>query len=310
MRIRLCLCLAILVSVAAIVYSQGSTAPQTQGRLEVNVVQVPLIVTVTDNKGQLVTTLGRQDFRVYEDNRLQKIDSFSRESDLPLSIALLIDQSSSTIDKLDFERSAAIDFFASTVKRKKDRAMVIGFSSDAHLLVDFTDDTSALSEGLKKLEAGGGTAIFDALYLTAQQKLSQEVGERRKLIILISDGEDTASRYTLPQALERVQKNDVLIYAISINRIAGTKAVNKEQGDKAIQQMVNETGGRAYFPSKLSELSAEFKKIETELRSQYTISYTPTNPFNGTYRKIRIETVDKKYKPRTRAGYIASKNKN
>src|SRR5262245_41154337 len=110
MHIRLSLCLAILVSGAAIFYSQAQ-GPQGsgQGRLEINVVQVPLIVTVTDNKGQLVTTLKKEDFKIYEDNRLQKIDSFSSETDLPLSIALLVDQSSSTIDKLDFERSAALD---------------------------------------------------------------------------------------------------------------------------------------------------------------------------------------------------------
>lgn len=279
----------------------------SQQRLEINVVQVPLLVTVTDGRGQLITTLNKESFRIYEGSKLQRIDSFSRDADLPLSIALLIDQSSSAVDKLEFERAAAFDFFKNTVKRGKDRAMLIGFATDSNMLADFTDDPEKFNAGLKKLEAGGGTAVYDALFLAAQQKLAKEQGDRRKLIILISDGDDTASRYTLPQALATVQKHDVLIYAISINKTSDTKAADRERGDKAIKQMVEETGGRAYFPIKLSELSAEFKKIEDELRSQYSLAFTPLNPLDGTYRRLRVDMVDKKYKARTRAGYIASK---
>ena len=302
-----CAVLAILVAGSAVVYSQESSAPQAT-RLEVHVVQVPLLVTVTDNKGSLVTTLNKDSFKLYEGNRLQRIDSFSRDSNLPLSIALLIDQSSSAIDQIEFERAAAMDFFHNTVKRGKDRAMVIGFSSDAQLLVDFTDDPDKFAAGLKKLQPGGGTAVYDTLFLAAQERLAREDGERRKLIILISDGDDTASRYSLAHALTTVQKNDAVIYAISINRTGNAKSADRERGDKAIKQMVDETGGRAYFPTKLSDLSAEFRKIEDELRSQYAISYTPLNPFDGTYRKLRVDMVDKKHKARTRAGYIASKN--
>ena len=300
-----------LVGVFAILLTAGLLVSRpflSQQRLEINVVQVPLLVTVTDGKGQLITTLNKESFRVYEGSKLQRIDSFSRDADLPLSIALLIDQSSSAVDKLEFERAAALEFFTNTVKRGKDRAMLIGFATDSNMLADFTDDPGKFGAGLKKLEAGGGTAVYDALFLAAQQKLAKEQGDRRKLIILISDGDDTASRYTLPQALATVQKHDVLIYAISINRTAETKADERERGDKAIKQMVDETGGRAYFPTKLSELSTEFKKIEDELRSQYSLAFTPLNPFDGTYRRLRVDMVDKKYKARTRAGYIASKN--
>ena len=299
-------CFLVPLLFAGILFSQSGV--QAPHRVEVNVVQVPLLITVTDGTGRLITTLNKDSFRVYEGNRLQKIESFSRDSNLPLSIALLIDQSSSAIDKLEFERAAALDFFNNTVKRGKDRAMLIGFSSDAKMLADFTDDPEKFADGLKKLEAGGGTAVYDTLFLAAQQKLAQEKGERRKLIILISDGDDTASRYSLATALATVQKNDVLIYAISINRIADMKNDERERGDKAIRQMVDETGGRAYYPAKISELAAEFKKIEAELRSQYALAYSPTNPFDGTYRKLRVDMVDKKFKARTRAGYIASKN--
>lgn len=304
MRAAVILSLVGVLCASGILYSQD---PEP-ARLVVNVVQVPLLVTVTDNHGQLINTLNKDNFKLFEGNRLQKIDSFSRDADLPLSIALLIDQSASSTDKLSFERAAAIDFFRNTVKRGKDRALVIGFATDAHLLVDFTDDLDKLSAGLEKLSADGSTAVYDTVFLAAQQKLAHEQGDRRKLIILISDGDDTASRYTLPQALTTVQKNDVIIYAISTNRAVETKADERERGDKAIRQMVDETGGRAYFPSKLADLSAEFAKIEAELRSQYSLSYTPTNPFDGTYRKLRVDLTDSKYKARTRAGYIASKN--
>ena len=306
-RFRVVFLIALLVSGTAALYSQGS-AGQGATRLQIEVVQVPLLVTVTDNKGQLITTLNKESFKLYEGNRLQRIDSFSRDTDLPLSIALLVDQSSSAVDQIEFERAAAMEFFNNTVKRGKDRAMVIGFASDAQVLVDFTDDPAKFSAGLQKISAGGGTAVYDTLFLAAQERLSKEDGERRKLIILISDGDDTASRYSLPHALTTVQKNDVIIYAISINRTADAKSADRERGDKAIKQMVDETGGKAYFPTKLSDLSTEFAKIEQELRSQYALSYTPVNPFDGTYRKLRVEMVDKKHKARTRAGYIATKS--
>lgn len=297
----------LLVLVAAMVFaSQPALLPQA--RLEINVVQVPLLVTVTDGAGRLIGNLNKESFRIYEGNRLQRIESFSRDANLPLSIALLIDQSSSAVDKLEFERTAAKDFFANTVKRGKDRAMLIGFASDSNMLSDFTDDPEKFAAGLERLEAGGGTAVYDALFLAAQQKLAKEEGGRRKVIILISDGDDTASRYTLPQALAMVQKHDTLIYAISINRIGDVKSDERERGDKAIRQMVDETGGRAHYPTKISELAAEFKKIEEELRSQYALAYTPTNPFDGTYRKLRVDLADKKFKARTRAGYFATKN--
>ena len=308
MRSSVLFFMAVLLTGSVAAYSQGSSPAQNPTRLEINVVQVPLLVTVTDSKGQLVTGLNKESFRLYEGSRLQKIDAFSRQADLPLSVALLIDQSSSTINQLEFERAAAMDFFKNAVKRGKDRAMIIGFASNAEELVDFTDDPEKFADGLRKLAAGGGTAVHDTLFLAAREKLAKEDGERRKVIILISDGDDTASRYSLAQALTTVQKNDVIVYAISVNRTTDTKNADRERGDKAIKQMVDETGGRAYFPAKLSDLTVEFKKIEDELRSQYSLSYTPANPFDGTYRKLRVDMVDKKNKARTRAGYIASKD--
>ena len=276
-------------------------------QIQVNVVQVPLLVTVTDSKGQLTTVLKKEDFRIFEDQKPQKIDAFSRELDLPLSIALLVDTSASVNTQLEFERTAAKDFFSKIVKPRKDRVTIIGFNADPRLMTDFTDDLEKLSAGLSKLEADGGTGVYDAIYKTSEKKLASETGARRKVIILISDGYDTASAYSLAEATEMAQKHDVVIYAISVNRITDSKGEEKSEGDKAIRHLVTETGGKAYYPTRLTDLGQEFQKIEEELRSQYLLSYTPTGPFNGAYRKVRVELTDRKYTAHTRAGYYATK---
>jgi len=207
MRVRPLLCILVAFTAAGVVYSQQQQGPgsrsadaeQGRGQIDVNVLQVPLMVSVTDSKGKLIPELGRNDFKVYEDDKLQTIRSFNRETDLPLSIALLIDSSGSVIEQLKFERAAATDFFFNTIKRKKDRATVLYFDSTVNQLDvgtrdGFTDEAEKLAEAVRLIKAGGGTAVFDAIYIAVQKALSHEEGERRKLIILISEGEDTASR--------------------------------------------------------------------------------------------------------------------
>jgi VWFA-related protein len=302
--IRIVFFLILTAATAAVVLPLPQQEP---ARLEVNVVQVPLLTTVTDSKGKFITDLKKESFRIFEDGRSQRIDAFARETNRPLTIALLVDTSSSTYSHLNFEREAAKDFLDRVVKPGKDRATIIGFDNEPYMTADFTDDPEKLSAGLKKLTVGGGTAAYDAVYNTVQKKLALQGSDRRRMIILISDGYDTSSDRSLKEALEMAQKHDVVIYAISINEIANTKGEEKKEGDKAIRRFVDETGGRAYFPKKLTDLAAEFQKIEEELRSQYLLSYTPANPFNGTYRKIRVELTDKKYKAHTRAGYLASR---
>jgi VWFA-related protein len=285
-------------------------ALQTPARLEISVVQVPLIVTVTDNKGQLIADLRRDHFRVFEDSRLQKIDSFARVADVPLSVALLVDTSNSAASQLSFERKAAAGFFSSAIKKGKDRATIVSYDSEPRLLADFTDNVEALDKGLAKMIAGGSTALYDAVYLASQKKLAQEQGERRRLIVLLGDGYDTASDYSLDEALEMAQKADVVIYAISTNKLpdtGNTSGSEKAAGDKALTRMAAETGGRVFFPRRLEEMGAEFEKIEAEVRSQYLVSFTPAGPLNGAYRKLRIELTDRKYTARTRSGYFASK---
>ena len=305
MKTRILLVGVLLVAEAGVLFSQAQEP--TPARLEINVVNVPLIVTVTDSKGQLITGLKKEAFKILEDARPQKTQTFAHETDLPLSIVLLVDISSSTFSQLEFERQAARDFFSKVLKTGKDRAAIVGFESKPILIADFTDDQSALTAGLKKLSAGGSSGVYDAVYEAVDKKLSKEAGERRKVVILISDGFDTASNYSLMEATEKAQKNDALIYAISVNKISNSSKDERRDGDKAIKQLTEETGGKAFYPEKLTELGAEFAKIEEELRSQYVLSYIPMNPFNGTYRKIRVDMSDRKFKAKTRSGYYATK---
>lgn len=301
--------LVIVLSLVGVLYPQDRNT-----QIDVNVVNVPLMVSVADNKGKTITNLKKEDFRVFEDDQPQTVRAFTKDTDLPLSIALLVDASGSIVDKLKFEQAAATDFFFNTIKRGKDRAIVIAFDSTAVWLTDdhpdgFTDEPERLSDAVKKIHAGGGTAVYDAVYLAAKSKLALEQGQRRRLIILISDGEDTSSRFSRTEALEMAQRNDVTIYAISTNKTSDTRSREKVKGDEVIQQLVDETGGKAYFPLKLDDLASDFQRIGDELRSQYVLSYAPTNSvLDGTYRKVRVEMVDKKYKARTRQGYFAVKN--
>jgi VWFA-related protein len=287
-----------------------STAPPVKSgddqtiSVEVNVVNV--LFTVADRKGKFVTNLRKDDFRVFEDDRAQTINFFSSESNLPLTIALLIDTSGSIRDKLKFEEEAAIEFFYSTLQRGKDRALVISFDSGVDLLQDFTDDAEKLADKIRKIRAGGGTAMYDAVYLAINQKLAGQEG--RRVVILISDGDDNSSRVSLTETLESAQRNDVTIYGISTNSAAFFGSKEQERGDKTLKKLAEETGGKAFFPLKIQDLASSFLDIHDELRSQYQIGYRPINAkMDGTFRRIRLDVSDKRFKARAKTGYYMPK---
>jgi Ca-activated chloride channel homolog len=274
--------------------------------ITVDVNLVNMLFTVADRKGKFVTNLKKEDFRVFEDDRLQVISQFSSETNLPLTIALLVDTSGSIRDKLRFEEEAAIEFFYSTLQRGKDKALVISFDSGVELLQDFTDDPEKLADKIRKIRAGGGTSLYDAIYLAVNEKLAETDG--RRIVILITDGDDNSSRVSLTETLEAAQRNLVTIYAISTNSAAFFGSKDQERGDKTIKKFAEETGGKAFFPLKIQDLSSSFLDIHDELRSQYQIGYRPTNSkLDGTFRRVRIDVSDKRYKPRSRAGYYMPK---
>jgi len=218
---------------------------------------------------------------------------------------LLIDASNSVRDRFKFEQEAAIEFLSQIIRRASDKAFVIGFDTTPEVTQDFTDDTEALSHGVRMLRPGGGTAMYDAIYYACRDKLMQDksVGATRRAIILLSDGEDNQSRVSREEAVEMAQRAEVIIYAISTNT-SGLKL----RGDKIMEHFAEETGGKAFFPFKIEDVSNAFSEISDELRSQYDVSYKPTDfTPDGKYRKIEILADNKKYKVRARKGYYAPK---
>jgi Ca-activated chloride channel family protein len=275
--------------------------------LSVNVDLVNILFTVADRKGKFVTNLKKDDFKVFEDERQQAITNFSSETDLPLTIALLVDTSGSIRDKLQFEQRAATEFFYSTLQRGKDKAMIISFDSGVDLIQDFTDDPEKLAGAVQKIRAGGGTSLYDAIYLAVTQKLSGQPG--RRIVILITDGDDNSSRISLTETLEAAQKNDVAVYAISTNSTGYFGSKDQERGDKTLKRFATETGGKPFFPLKIQDLATSFVDIREELRAQYQIGYRPSNSrLDGTFRKIRVDVADKRFKVRTRTGYYMPKS--
>jgi len=277
-------------------------AQQREDRtISVNVDLVNVLFTVFDKKGKFITTLTKDNFKVFEDDRPQEITNFSKETNLPLTIALLIDTSGSIRDKLRFEQEAAIEFFYSTLRRGTDKGMLITFDSGIDLLQDYTDDPQKLADAVKKIRAGGGTSLYDAVYLAAKEKLAGQQG--RRVIILISDGDDNSSRISMTEALEIAQRNDISIHSISTNA-AESRSRNNDRGDKVMKKFADETGGKVFFPFRLQELAQDFQNISEELRAQYTLAYRSTNArSDGAFRKIRIDVADKRYKVRARSGY-------
>ncbi len=273
--------------------------------LVVHVDLVNVLFTVTDRKGKLVTDLEKQNLKISEDNRPQTITNFTRETDLPLTIAILIDTSTSIRDRFKFEQQAAIDFLYRTLRPKKDKALLITFDSAIELVQDYTDNAEVLAKAIRQVRPGGGTKMFDGIYLACQEKLKAEAG--RKVLILISDGDDNLSLETLTGTLEMAQKSDVSIYTISTNS-SGFFGITAPKADKVLKRLAEDTGGRAFFPFKAEDLSESFQDISAELRSQYSVAYRSSNPArDGSFRSVKIETDRKNLRVKARKGYYAAK---
>jgi Ca-activated chloride channel homolog len=267
--------------------------------------EVNVVFTVTDKHNHYVKDLKADDFRVL-DNKLPpaSIRNFSSETNLPLRVGLLVDASNSIRDRFRFEQQAAIEFLNQIVHPSRDQAFVIGFDTTPEITQDFTGSSEKLANGVRMLRPGGGTAMYDAIYGACRDKLEKTQstqGGLRRAIILLSDGEDNQSRVTRDDAIEEAQRAEVIVYTISTN-VSGTKS----RGDKILEAIANATGGRAFFPFKIEEVSDAFSQIQEELRSQYAVSYKPADfTADGKYRSIDIEAVNKKYKVRSRKGYFA-----
>jgi Ca-activated chloride channel family protein len=313
----LTLCLGIIVCAQPAVFSlqnrgQEPAAPPAQSRISdqtyrVSVDLVNIFCSVWDkNTNSFITNLTKDDFTLLEDNKKQEIKNFVRETNLPLTIALLVDTSQSVAPKLKFEQEAATSFFHSVLK-ERDRAMLIEFDSGVTLVQDFTNDPNKMAKQIKSLRAAGGTSLYDAIYLASDEKLIRETG--RKTIVIVSDGEDQNSKVTFDQALEIALRAEATIFSISVNRGGFFGVGSTKDGDRVMKQLAEETGGRAFFPFKVEELDDAFRQINQELRSQYNLGYLSSNlQRDGSYRKIEIKLAEKGLKISYRKGYYAPRS--
>jgi VWFA-related protein len=266
--------------------------------------EVNVLFIAMDKHGKFVRNLNERDFNILDDHKPpQSIIAFRGQTDLPLELGLLVDVSGSVHSRFDFEQEAATGFLQHVIRPGYDRAFVIGFNAHSQVTQDFTDQVFLLSAGVRRLRDGGGTALYDAIYRACKDKLLKENSERpiRKALIVLSDGEDNQSEMSEAQAIEMAQRAQVLIYAISTDD-SGLIL----RGDKILEQLADATGGRAFFPYKMKDITHSFSAIEDELRSQYVVSYKPSDfDADGRYRSIEITSLKKDLQVRARKGYYA-----
>jgi VWFA-related protein len=302
---------------------QDQEAPVATFKANVDLVQ--LFFNVKDKKGGLIADLPKENFEVLEDAKPQTIKYFSANSNLPLTLGILIDSSGSQINVLDMEKQVG-GAFLQDILTAKDVAFVMSFDVSVDLLHDFTGNARALKTALNsaKINTGGadcsgvpgmgggpvpcigkqkGTLLYDAVSLAAHDKMSEQVD--RKAMILLTDGQDYGSQYTLPNAIEAAQKADTIVYVLLVAD-RGFYGFGGYGGDSAMKKLTAETGGRVIeVGSKFEKLKDAFDQISRELRSQYSIGYVPTNPTkDGKFRRLEIHSKDGS-KVQSRSGYFA-----
>ncbi len=290
-----------------------------------------ILFTAVDKQKRFVTTIKQEDIGITEDGQPQQVFTFARQTDLPLSLAILVDTSISEERTLPIEKAAASSFVDAVIRPDKDEAAVVSFTGEATLEQSLTGNASRVRRALDGVQfvppsgyigngqiAGtppisgtnqsvqGSTAIWDAIWVTSDEVLSQTSDKTRRAIILLTDGQDTSSHKHMDEAIDRALKNDAVIYAIGIGD-EYYDGINKG----ALRKISERTGGRAFFPENETELRAAFEQIQLELRSQYLIAYTPTNRNkDGSFRKVQIEIVNPELRRQNlrltyRQGYFA-----
>ncbi|PYR91480.1 MAG: VWA domain-containing protein [Acidobacteria bacterium] len=303
----------LLVLVMVIAGYSRALSGQSQDTLKVTVDLVNVQFSVTDRQGRFVPGLTAQDFKVEEDGRRQEIRNFARENELPLTLALLVDTSPSVRPVFDEEKLTAASFLES-ILREKDLALVIGFDQSVTLLQDYTENLKLLKRAIDELEIGGGTSIYDAVYLAGKEKLTDEAG--RKAIILISDGEDTTSKTKLTEALVAAHKSNAVIYAIS-NALSGGLFGRGRPGlggfgggsIRTLRKFSEETGGSTFVVGNENSFAKIFDQIAQELRSQYSLGYVSLNTArDGKYRQIKVTARQPGYIVKSRKGYYAPRS--
>jgi Ca-activated chloride channel family protein len=318
-----CLSAVLIVTAGAVVVSaqkpkpSPSPAPEQtqQGTERILIRRVRLPITVTDKKGQFVPGLTKEDFVIMEDKVPQTIETFSDDLSLttPLYIAVLMDTSPSTAGKLKFQQESAMNFIHTVVKPRKDRVLFATFDDAINLRQDFTDRLDLLDKAVFSVkQMGKQTALYDAVWQFSDEKMRSVSG--RRVLLIVTDGDDTYSRANLRDAIDIAQRTETTIFAIStkagfIATVPGVEAGQvADKGDRDLQTLCEETGGMAFFTGDMLSLERSFTKISKELRAQYLVTYNPTNKqYDGTFRKIDVKLADRRgdLKVRTKRGYKA-----
>ena len=284
--------------------AEGTDDQSSLITIRTRVNEVNVLFIATDKHGKFVRDLNENDFTILDDHKPpQAILNFRRETDLPLDMGMLIDVSGSVNGRFDFEQTAATNFLQHTLRAGFDKAFLVGFNNHSQMVQDFTDNATLLAASIHKLHDGGGTALYDAVYHACKDKFLKDRPDHpvRKAIIIVSDGEDNQSEFSKAQAIEMAQRAEVIIYAISTDDSGLVM-----RGDKVLEQLAEATGGRAFFPYKMKDITHSFAAIEDELRSQYVVSYKPADfDADGRYRSIEISTMKKDLQVRARKGYFA-----
>jgi VWFA-related protein len=292
-------------------------------RTTTNLVDVQF--AVVDKRQKFVTNLQKENFRVLDDGAAQSIESFSRQTDLPLRIGLLLDTSNSIRERLSFEQDAAFDFLYNVIHRGRDQAFLMTFDDQPEIIQGYTDDLDTLRTAIQRQRAGGGTALYDAIYQACATEMMHpppppgSTQEFRRVLVVISDGDDNLSQKSRSEALEMAQRVGVVVYTISTSTewekpddevnpsTSADRKYHKEGGDLILQGLSDSTGGRAFFPYRVDDLNQSFLDIGDELRSQYSLAYAPLGRLvDGKFHTIKIIVDQKDLSVRARAGYYAA----
>jgi Ca-activated chloride channel family protein len=295
------------------------TPPGEENAGQIKTFEVRLPVTVNDKKKNLISGLTKDDFVVLEDGVQQEITSFtSDKKNPPVYVGVLMDTSPSTAGKLGFSKEAAANFLYTVVQLRKDKAAFMTFDNEINLRQDFTDQLDRLQKAIDQVKrTGSQTALYDAVWQFTDEKLRGVAG--RRVIVIITDGDDTFSRAELKDAIDIAQRTETTVFGIStkagfLGTVPGVEAGTvKDKGDKSLTQLCEETGGEAFFTGDMLALEKAFKKISDELQTQYMLTYRPANQnYDGHERKIEVRFTDKekadRYKIRTKTSYRAIKD--
>jgi Ca-activated chloride channel homolog len=285
---------------------QNPGTPQSPGKsIKVDVNLVVLHTSVFDDRGKFVDGLTQDNFRVYEDKVEQKLSIFKRE-DIPVSMGLVIDNSGSMRDKRPRVNEAALTLVQAS--NPQDEAFVVNFNDDFYLDLDkdFTSSIPELKEALERIDARGSTALYDAIIGSLDHL--KKGNKEKKVLLVVTDGEDNTSRSTLEKCVREIQKTDTVVYAIGL--LGQESKKNAKTAKRALMSIAQASGGVAYFPENVEDVHAICEQVAHDIRHQYTLAYYPSNTArDGTFRSVHVDVIPPrghgKLTPRTRNGYYA-----